>query len=715
MASPSPSPQPTDSNSSKIQLLIKTITDFHADLSISSIQDYINSQKSGSDSSDNKGDSKKKDGRNRHQPLLGKLYRRLPSEITTGKKKGSSKEEKEEKSKSKREVNAATNSKSNNDLKQKDNLVKKYLDKIKKDSTENREKLGELIKDHIRRFEGILEKLSSGSIQSEQCLDESREEVRNFEDKVPLVNKYSSTESDGLKQSEIVELMEMFINFREKFGFDEFMEMIINFRNKFRNLKNESKFCLWCFTVFPNNAVVRKRLVENWLITEDKNRAEENREEKNKAVEDDTQEKNIDDILKELEREGFIVPVRKKRRKDVNNRFKMDPLARLAVINSRKPEDLWCKWARLEGLEKGSTQLLTVSGTACRDYEKLLALVNVSEQFPDFQSKWFSNLKKVKVLHLGRWKNSAKHFVEVQGSKFLKELKNMSALRLLSLQGVYGIREIPSSIANLSNLRVLDLRCCYYLTKLPKGLDSLKKLTYLDISECYLIEYMPKELSSLSELQVLKGFLVTDAKPNDKICTLEDLGNSLKELRKLSIYVNNNAIPIEKLSESLEKFKNLLKLKIAWGAGYSKCRNQEGNNEHNKKQEDEAETQGKGGLDGTFGQKDRLLEKLDLHCFPLESLPNWLSGLNLRKLYIRGGQLRSLQGDTHKKYSTVKVLRLRYLNELNVNWRELQALFPDLEYLEKFNCPMISFFPCDANGVWIKESSPEGSKNSSII
>lgn len=700
MASSSPSPQPNDGDSSKIQLLVKTINDFHADLSlegpsISSIKEYIFSQKSGNDSCDNKGDSKKDGGK------PNKTIRRLLSGITTGKEKSSSKEKNEEKHKSEREVNTKINGKNNNDLKQKDNLFKKYLDKIKEDSTENLGNFGEVIKNYIRSFEGILEKLSSGVVRADQCLDQIREEVWNFKSEVQAVNDCSSTTSDWVKHYKIGDSKEKFINFQRKF----------------KDLKYEWKFCLLCFAAFPENAIVRKRLVENWLSTEDENKAAANEAGDNREEENKSGEKKIGEILDKLVFEEFIDPVYKKRRKDNINRFKMHPLARLAVIKftgeiNDSGHNPSCHWARMEGSEKGSTQLLTVSGTRCRDYEKLLALVNVREQFPDFHSKWFSNLKKVKVLYLGRWKNSAKHFVEVQGSKFLKELKNMSDLRLLSLQGVYGIREIPSSIANLLDLTILDLRCCYYLTKLPKGLGSLKKLTYLDISECYLIEYMPKELSLLSELQVLKGFVVT--KSNDEICTLDELGRSLTKLTKLSIYVNKNAIPIEKLSESLQNFKNLLKLKIAWGAGFSKGRNQEGNNEHNKKQEDEAETQGKAGLVGpespvTFRPRGVLLEKLDLHCFPQESLPSWLSSLNnLQKLYVRGGQLRGLQGDTHKKYSTVKVLRLRYLNELNINWRELQALFPDLEYLEKFNCPMISFFPCDANGVWIKESSPEG-------
>ncbi|TXG66074.1 hypothetical protein EZV62_007349 [Acer yangbiense] len=138
--------------------------------------------------------------------------------------------------------------------------------------------------------------------------------------------------------------------------------------------------------------------------------------------------------------------------------------------------------------------------------DKLKTLFNVSKQFPDFTLEWFSKMRRLRVLYLGRWQRSGKNrHIEVESTEFVKGLKYMEDLRLLSLRGISGIQELPSSISKLRSLRVLDLRACYNLENLPKQVGSLKMLTNLDISECYLLDYMPKELLSLSELQVMKG------------------------------------------------------------------------------------------------------------------------------------------------------------------------------------------------------------------
>uniref|UniRef100_A0A2N9EI46 Uncharacterized protein n=1 Tax=Fagus sylvatica TaxID=28930 RepID=A0A2N9EI46_FAGSY len=95
------------------------------------------------------------------------------------------------------------------------------------------------------------------------------------------------------------------------------------------------------------------------------------------------------------------------------------------------------------------------------------------------------------------------------------------------------------------------------------------------------------------------------------------------------------------------------------------------------------------------------LEKLDLECFP-NHLSTWLTPKdlpNLEKLYIRGGDLATLD---KSKWLKVKSLRLKFLRELKMTWIELKDTFPDLVYLEKVNCPRISLCPCDENGVWMK-------------
>jgi hypothetical protein len=61
---------------------------------------------------------------------------------------------------------------------------------------------------------------------------------------------------------------------------------------------------------------------------------------------------------------------------------------------------------------------------------------------------------------------------------------------------------------------------------------------HLDVSECYLLERMPKGIDTLDSLQVLKGFLIGSSKNTP--CRLGDL-RSLKRLRRLSIYIGNDA------------------------------------------------------------------------------------------------------------------------------------------------------------------------------
>ncbi|KAK0600601.1 hypothetical protein LWI29_016571 [Acer saccharum] len=285
----------------------------------------------------------------------------------------------------------------------------------------------------------------------------------------------------------------------------------------------------------------------------------------------------------------------------------------------------------------------------------------------------------------------------------------MENLRFLSLQGISGIQELPGrSISSLGNLRIFDLRACYNLEKLPKEIASLKKLTHLDISECYLLDCMPRELLSLSELQVLKGFVITDTK-NSNFCTLAELAG-LEKLTKLSVNLNSENFSIDNFSEVF-KFKQLLKLKITWGGKFSKAnRNKKSKQENGEAKSKATEDDNKRSLkrlESTVGEV--ILEKLELQCLPHKTLPNWVNPdilKKLKKLYIRGGGLKTLsriqEGD--QKWQ-VEALRLKYLNGFNMNWIELMALFPHLQYFEKFKCPKLTLCPCDCTGVWVKSST----------
>ena len=108
------------------------------------------------------------------------------------------------------------------------------------------------------------------------------------------------------------------------------------------------------------------------------------------------------------------------------------------------------------------------------------------------------------------------------------------------------------------------------------------------------------------------------------------------------------------------------------------------------------------------------LEKLDLKCYPVSVTPNWLtpgSLKGLKKLYIRGGNFSDLgqyqdildwDDSSVPPIDTwnVEVLRLKYLDDIKMDWRELQRLFPNMTSLEKVKCPGLTLFPCNEQGFW---------------
>ncbi|CAK9176776.1 unnamed protein product [Ilex paraguariensis] len=244
---------------------------------------------------------------------------------------------------------------------------------------------------------------------------------------------------------------------------------------------------------------------------------------------------------------------------------------------------------------------------------------------------------------------------------------------------------------------------------------------------------MPKKLAKLSKLQVLKGFVVGDTK--DKYsCTLDDLAK-LPDLTKLSIYTGMKSFPTNEHVSALAKLKRLLKLTIAWGGGALQdkadhklpmAKSDDG--EEKKKENGLIDTAKKRKVERSLSILPTMklptpppppppptlpsrLEKLDLKCIPERKTEGWLKPANLKglkKLYIRGGkffdlgQFQELDDEVVKEKDSWKVeqLRLKYLTELEMDWTKLQELFPKLIYLEKVECPKLSFFPCDESGVW---------------
>ncbi|XP_075640256.1 disease resistance RPP13-like protein 4 [Castanea sativa] len=325
-------------------------------------------------------------------------------------------------------------------------------------------------------------------------------------------------------------------------------------------------------------------------------------------------------------------------------------------------------------------------------------------------------MKNAQVICLGSWPGSAKPHIEVESIEFLKGLTSSKNLRFLSLQGISRITELPDSVSKHSNLVILDLKECHNLEMLPEEIIKLKKLRYLDLSDCYLLAHMPQGLGALSELQVLKGFVIGNSQRKSS-GTLDDL-KGLRKLRKLTINASSEEFPTPDdlcaLNELGEKGV-LRKLTIAWGA---KLADQEGNG---AKREDQNGREGncwkripcskqqksKTRNDQQVGKLPMKLRKLDLQCFPM-SKAKWLtpnSLPHLKKLYIRGGNLATLEDLDKKNWLEVKTLRLKYLGDLKMTWIKMQESFPKLKYLEKVKCPGITLCPCDEHGVWMTDES----------
>jgi len=91
--------------------------------------------------------------------------------------------------------------------------------------------------------------------------------------------------------------------------------------------------------------------------------------------------------------------------------------------------------------------------------------------------------------------------------------------------------------------------------------------------------------------------------------------------------------------------------------------------------------------------------------------PSWLLPgklLELEKLYIRGGNLQILSPGQENEKWKVNILRLKFLSNLKMDWKELLSSFPHLIYLEKYKCPKLTFFPCNENGIGLKPRTEAG-------
>ncbi|KAH0864474.1 hypothetical protein HID58_081685 [Brassica napus] len=199
--------------------------------------------------------------------------------------------------------------------------------------------------------------------------------------------------------------------------------------------------------------------------------------------------------------------------------------------------------------------------------------------------------------------------------------------------------------------------------------------------------------SMRQEICALTSSMTFDATDVETLCLLAELKH-LKKLRKLSITINKGGeFTVSQLFVDIQDFSNLEKLKVAWGVTDPKPH----------------KAPKKVAVPSHLPEK---LMKLDLQCFPDAELPSLVEPGKLRmleKLYIKGGTKLTGFGKSVPEKPTecsVKVLRLKFLPRLKVEWRELRELyFPKLEFLDKYKSPQVSFCPCDGIGIWRGKSN----------
>ncbi|XP_007040749.2 PREDICTED: uncharacterized protein LOC18606844 [Theobroma cacao] len=353
-------------------------------------------------------------------------------------------------------------------------------------------------------------------------------------------------------------------------------------------------------------------------------------------------------------------------------------------------------------------------------------------------------------------------FFSLQGisgiSTLPKSLGKLINLRILDLRACHNLEELPKELGLLKKLTYLDMSECYLIDNMPKQLTSLSELQVL---KGFVISKNRHSCTfgNLTTLSKLKKLTINVNSDEFSIDKAEGDLYRFQALRKLRIAwgagssksidgnkeekkgngnqeTNGNKRKFYKRQQNDAAKSMLSNLKMPWGAcgeGTSKSVAEkkvtattekstlEGKDEirkidYGKQESSEGEKQGsdaaKSGAKNLNDNKDAgkqkteeaiSLEKLDLQCFPRPEPPSWLVPEkleSLKSLYIRGGRLSYLGEPKGSKKWEVETLRLKYLTGVQINWKDLQTQFPKLTYLERVNCPGITFCPCDANGVW---------------
>uniref|UniRef100_A0A0D9XI14 Disease resistance R13L4/SHOC-2-like LRR domain-containing protein n=1 Tax=Leersia perrieri TaxID=77586 RepID=A0A0D9XI14_9ORYZ len=435
------------------------------------------------------------------------------------------------------------------------------------------------------------------------------------------------------------------------------------------SLDEKLRMCIGCLGAFPDGEAVKKRLLLHWWIGEG-------------LVESIDAAKSC---FQELLSRGLLLPAHCREYCRQVHYCRVNPSIRQQVVDAARSDGF------LEFDDEGSSNPMLSTRRLClRDNErcreavgvrrsgtdtsgrrrwrwrrrrndddngKFVTIYNINQQYVGLESiNWSATtVRSLEILQIGRWRTTVEpHHVELAGGDdiLLRRVFMCKNLKYLSLRGVSFVEALPESISNLCQLVVLDLRACYNLETLPSSIGSLQRLEYLDVSEC-LLDDMPEELRGLSNLE------------------------NMPRLRKLKLCTGRHStVAGDDELRHLVQFNNLRSLAIVWGIN---------------------------GVASMISLPTSL-EKLDLQRTPMEDLLQFIkpsTSSSVKKLYIRGGRLRTVASDA-VRWTNIEILRVGYLKNLLCEWCDLESSFPNVMVVENWECDKLSSWPCNHHGVWKK-------------
>ncbi|KAG8495807.1 hypothetical protein CXB51_007698 [Gossypium anomalum] len=340
-------------------------------------------------------------------------------------------------------------------------------------------------------------------------------------------------------------------------------------------------------------------------------------------------------------------------------------------------------------------------------------------------------------------------FFSLQGISGIKTLPisigMLQNLRILDLKACHNLEELPKEVGLLKMLSYLDLSECYLLDRIPTDLSKLSKLKVL--KGFVISSNSPCDLNHLTTLSELEKLSISIHDDKFSIKEEESINHfsKFKSLTKLKIAWGaggtkkshdkakqpedkNKTSEGSKLGPTAKVLEKYLKLPFL---GSSKSVPEKGNvavapttakagqdkNGDNAKKKNSgavlqsnvhANNKDQGGRSPKpVLQSELKLEKLDIRCYPDKEPPKWLvpkTLTHLQRLYFRGGEVSHIPVANRDEKWNVETLRLKYLINIKMDWKQIQKQFPELKLLEKVNCPQIMFCPCDASGAWEKRA-----------